>query len=118
MTFVQTKVIKFVNLLLMLTPAIAMLTVWMQVHYLGEESLQTSIAMALLILSIPLHGFYILGKQADELLPIGLKSWYQEIEDKLKQQSVVNQTIHQSANKSKLTYMDLAELLKKLFQQT
>ena len=116
--FQQTKSIKLVNLLLMITPAIALVTIWLQLDVLGFSSLNTALAMSLLILSIPFHGLFILGKQATETLPVGLKNWYFEIEDKLKQQSIVNQPIHQSVNKSKLTYMDLAELLKKLFQQT
>ena len=100
-------------------PAIAFVTAWLQLTYLGYESLNTALAMSLLILSIPFHGYFLLGKQAKEPLPLGLKSWYKEIEQQLKQQQVDIENAIQSkqAKTQKLTYMDLAELLKLLFER-
>ncbi|NVK24462.1 MAG: DUF412 family protein [Gammaproteobacteria bacterium] len=117
--FEQTKQIKLVNLLLTVTPAIAMLILWLQLEYLGIESLNTALAMSLLVLSIPLHGYFLLGKKAEEPLPLGLKSWYHEIEQKIKQQEMLASESYRPApskvKKGKLTYMDLAVLLKALF---
>ena len=82
--FEQTRSVKLTNLLFTVSPAIAAVIVWLQLSYLGIESLNTALAMSLLVLSIPLHGYFILGKQASMPLPIGLKSWYHEIEQKIK----------------------------------
>lgn len=119
--FEQTKSVKLVNLLLTVTPAIAATIIWMQLDYLGMESLNTALAMALLVLSIPFHGYFILGKQALMPLPLGLKSWYHEIEQNLKQTEVFTpdreRHVSVDVKKGKLTYMDLAVLLKELFER-
>lgn len=117
--FPQTKSIKLTDLAMTVAPAIAFITAWLQLNYLGYESLNTALAMSLLILSIPFHGYFLLGKQADEPLPIGLKSWYKEIEQQLKEKEVdLGQMKVSKATKSnKLTYMDLAKLLKILFER-
>lgn len=116
--FEQTKAIKLTELAMTVAPAIAFITAWLQLTYLGYESLNTALAMSLLILSIPFHGYFLLGKQADEALPLGLKSWYKEIEQQLKEKQVdLEQVRSNQATKSKnLTYMDLAHLLKVLFE--
>lgn len=119
--FEQTKTVKLVNLLLSVSPAIAASIMWLQLDYLGMKSLNTALAMSLLVLSIPFHGYFILGKQALMPLPVGLKSWYHEIEQKLKQNDVFTpdreRHVSVDVKKGKLTYMDLAALLKELFEK-
>lgn len=119
MMFSQTKAIKLTELAMTVAPAIAFITAWLQLNYLGYESLNTALAMSLLILSIPFHGYFLLGKQANETLPLGLKSWYKEIEQQLKEKQVdLAQVKSRDAAKSnRLTYMDLAKLLKLLFER-
>lgn len=117
--FSQTKAIRLTELAMTVAPAIAVITAWLQLTYLGFESLNTALAMSLLILSIPFHGYFLLGKQAEQRLPIGLKSWYKEIEQQLKENQVDLAKVKQSkqAKSNKLTYMDLAKLLKVLFEK-
>lgn len=117
--FPQTKAIKLTDLAMTVAPAIAFITAWLQLSYLGYESLNTALAMSLLILSIPFHGYFLLGKQAEEALPIGLKSWYKEIEQQLKEKEVdlAQMNSSKAAKSNKLTYMDLAKLLKLLFER-
>lgn len=119
MMFTQTKAIRLTDLAMTVAPAIAFITAWLQFTYLGFQHLNTALAMSLLILSIPLHGYFLLGKQAEQPLPLGLKSWYKEIEQQLKQKQVdLAQVKQANAIKSnRLTYMDLAELLKLLFER-
>jgi len=84
------------------------------------DSLNTALAMSLLILSLPFHGYFVLGQQAQQRLPIGLQSWYREIEQKLKQETQNPHLIEKVASRktdNKLTYMDLARLLKTLFEK-
>lgn len=116
-SFEQTKTIKLAELSLIASPVIAFITIWLQISYLGIETFNTTLAMSLLILSLPIHGYFILGKQAKAVLPLGLKSWYREIEQQLKEKQIEQgQSAPSSSTKSnKLTYMDLANLLKVLF---
>jgi uncharacterized membrane protein YfbV (UPF0208 family) len=76
--------------------------------------------MSILILSLPIHAFFLLGQQASERLPSGLRSWYREIEHQLEQKEELQDvfqklSITKSKADNKLTYMDLAKLLKALF---
>ena len=117
--FSQTKAVKLTDLAMTVSPAIAFITAWLQLNYLGYESLNTALAMSLLILSIPFHGYFLLGKQAEQPLPLGLKSWYKEIEQQLKDREVDLAQVkpRDAAKSNKLTYMDLAKLLKLLFER-
>lgn len=120
--FKQTRVIKLADLSLTAAPIIAFFTLFFQLNYLGMEALHLSLAMSLLILSLPLHGYFLLGQQATERLPSGLRSWYREIEHKIKQEENQNLRMQLEANNKpkadhKLTYMDLAKLLKVLFER-
>lgn len=125
--FEQTKAIRLTDLSMTAAPAIALVTVWLQIYYLGIESLQTALAMSLLILSIPAHGYYQLGQQANRRLPISLQNWYREIEHKIIAQQQVQASFEESKPvnsyvisrkpNSRLTFMDLALLLSQLFKQ-
>lgn len=119
MMFEQTKALKLTDMAMTVAPAIAFVTAWLQLTYLGFQSLNTALAMSLLIISIPFHGYFLLGKQADEPLPLGLKSWYKEIEQQLKEKQVDLAQVKQgnAAKSNRLTYMDLAKLLKILFER-
>lgn len=120
--FAQTRAVKLADLTLTVAPAIAFVTVYLQFRFLGLEVLNLALAMSLLILSLPLHGYFILGQQAQQRLPAGLQGWYREIEQKLKSDGIrgegreVMSPDHPKAN-HKLTYLDLAKLLKTLFER-
>lgn len=118
LSFPQTGYIKLADLALSVAPAIAGITVWLQLAYLGIEQLNTALAMCLLILSIPVHGYYLLGKQAELNLPSSLKSWYKEIEQQLQQSNGSGRIrVLPKSNVQDLTYMDLAKLLKLRFER-
>ena len=109
------------DLALTAAPIIAFITAYLQLSFIGESALNSALGMAILILSFPFHGYFLLGRQADERLPIGLRSWYREIEQKLKQvndkrdpDTFGKEVQHKTNNK--LTYFDLAVLLKRLFE--
>ena len=119
-SFAQTKAVKLADLALTVAPIIAFTSAYLQLKFLGFESLNTALAMSLLILSLPFHGYFVLGQQAQQRLPIGLQSWYREIEHKLKQENQLSDALVEQENRkanSKLTYMDLARLLKNLFDK-
>lgn len=119
--FEQTKVIKLTDLAFTVAPAIAVATLWLQLDLLGMSYLNLSLAMALMVLSIPAHGYFQLGKQANSRLPIGLQGWYRELEQKVQVENrerfeiVKGQNQQASRINSKLTFMDLAILLNAIF---
>ena len=136
--FDQTKVIKLTDLAMTVSPAIAVLTIWLQVSQLGLDYLNVSLAMTLLVLSMPFHGYYQLGKQAELRLPIGLQSWYRDLEQKSLSQDQFEyvEATHSRKEEAKnkvvdrpgplpgskkanrhLTYMDLAFLLNRIFNK-
>ncbi|GHB60466.1 hypothetical protein GCM10008107_07140 [Psychrosphaera saromensis] len=118
LSFPQTGYIKLADLSLTVAPVIAFITAWLQLSYIGMESLNTALAMSLLILSLPVHGYYLLGKQAEARLSSGLKSWYKEIEEQLqKSNKLIKEGDVKKSNSQKLTYMDLAKLLKVRFER-
>lgn len=119
LSFPQTGYIKLADLSLTVAPIIAFITAYLQLFYIGMDNLNTTIAMSLLILSLPVHGYFLLGKQAEADLPSGLRSWYREIEQQLQSSDVeIKQGVKLNKSKThKLTYMDLAKLLKVRFER-
>ncbi|MUH71053.1 DUF412 family protein [Psychrosphaera haliotis] len=127
--FEQTKAIRLTDMSLTAAPAIALITIWLQIYYFGVDSLHSAIAMSIMLLSIPAHGFYQLGQQADTRLPISLQNWYREIENKVQAQHQADLSYYSKDDKklppegwvtnnkvnSRLTFMDLALLLNRLF---
>ncbi len=113
MMFDQTKAIRLADTALTVAPAIALLTMWLQLHYLGLEAIHTAVAMSLLILSMPAHGYFQLGQQSQRRLPIALQRWYRELESKIQEQEATHPT--NKVMNSRLTFMDLATLLNQLF---
>lgn len=114
--FEQTKIIRFNDLMFTVAPAVTLVTAWLQISVWGLEQISTTMAMSLLILSIPAHGYYQLGQQADRTLSLGLQSWYREIEQNINKKSEPEQPkLENRKPNNKLTYMDLAIILKKLF---
>lgn len=98
---------------------IALLSISFQLYYLGSEHLTASLSFSLLLLTIVLHGLYLLGEHAQSPLPIGLRSWYKEIEQHYGLNNAPNaHHSPKSKTSSKLTYMDLGELLNKVFKGT
>ena len=121
-SFPQTRAVRLADLTFSVSPAIAFVTLYFQYQLLGAEALNLSLAMALLILSLPLHGYFLLGQQAKQRLPLGLQGWYREIEQKLKAEAADSLASQQNVREgqkanSKLTYFDLAKLLKTLFER-
>ncbi|MDU0111816.1 DUF412 family protein [Psychrosphaera aquimarina] len=119
LSFPQTGYVKLADLAMTVAPIIAFITAYLQLSYNGMDNINTTIAMSLLILSLPIHGYFLLGKQAEADLPIGLKSWYREIEQQLQNSDVeMKQGVNLNKSKAhKLTYMDLAKLLKVRFER-
>ncbi len=110
--FPENKVIRMTLFAQKSFPVIAVAGALVQFNQLGTDQLPLIVTMMLFILSMPLQGWYWLGKRAKTELPPGLSSWYGEIRQKMQAQGL--QTEHPQ---HKLRYADLAVLLKQAFGQ-
>ncbi len=110
--FPECRVIKATHFAVMFLPVIAIISFCIQVAVLGYEFMPQALAMACLILSMPLQGYYWLGKRAQQPLPMSLVNWYGQLENKLLEQGV-----SVKSNSSKLRYLDMALLLNLAFKE-
>lgn len=110
--FPEYRVIKATQLAVRILPLIAMTTFFVQVNYLGESYAPQSLALCCLILSMPLQGYYWLGKRSQQVLPVSLATWYYQIEDKLVEKGVEVKTVTR-----KPKYKDMANALKLAFAE-
>ncbi len=64
-------------------PALAVLNFLVQFHWQGAAMVPQAIITSLFLLSMPLQGWYWLGKRAHSQLPPRLQQWYLELIAKL-----------------------------------
>lgn len=110
--FPENKVIFLTKKAVKLLPLLAVLTAFVQIKLLGTEFLGQILAMMLLIISMPLHGWYWLGVRAKSNLPPSLINWGNEI----REQIAKDLTGHPVPGVPK-NYFDLARLLQLAYQQ-
>ncbi|MGO2075222.1 MAG: terminus macrodomain insulation protein YfbV [Pseudoalteromonas sp.] len=110
--FAEFRVIKATELAITIMPILAMLTLFMQINYLGSDFLPQAIAMALFFLSLPLQGLLWLGKRAETKLDPAMEHWYKELYNKM-----IANGYQGKAAKNKPKYVELAHLLKDMFDK-
>lgn len=86
--FPENQVIRMTKFGQQVMPALSILSVVVQLQWLGQTYLAQALASALFLLSLPLQGWYWLGTRASSPLPPSILRWYLEISDKLKQSGV------------------------------
>jgi hypothetical protein len=67
-------------------PALAVLTVAVQYHFMGASQLPQALTLGLFFLSLPIQGLIWLGFRSQKVLPPAIKAWYQDIYLKMQQQ--------------------------------
>lgn len=110
--FPEFRIIKAVKLGLNVVPFIAVLSVFVQVHFLSLDYLAPALTFALFVLSMPVQGLFWLGKRANTLLPPQEAFWYREVYDKM-----ADQGVEPRVTLSKPRYSDLAYLLKEIYDK-
>jgi uncharacterized membrane protein YfbV (UPF0208 family) len=88
-------------------PALAVMTVAIQLHFLGAEKLPQALTLGIFFLSLPVQGL-----RSQKTLPPAMRSWYQEIYTKMQQQGCALEGL-----KSKPRFQELAMLLKTAFAE-
>ncbi len=104
--FPENQVIRLTKFGQQVMPLLGVLSVVVQLQWLGQSYLAQSLASAFFLLSMPLQGFYWLGTRSASPLPPAILRWYLDISDKLKQNGVAV-----PATGSKPCYQDLAGVL-------
>ncbi|GHG70764.1 UPF0208 membrane protein [Alishewanella longhuensis] len=110
--FPENKVIFLTRKAVRYLPALAILTAGIQLKLLGTDFLGQIIAMMLLLVSMPLQGWYWLGVRANTNLPPALITWAREIREQIQKQGNVDAVPGIPKN-----YLDLAHLLRQAYQQ-
>ncbi|WP_404343119.1 terminus macrodomain insulation protein YfbV [Pseudoalteromonas mariniglutinosa] len=110
--FVEFRVIKATELAITVMPILAILTLFMQINYLGSSYLPQAITIALFFLSLPLQGLLWLGKRAQTKLDPAMLNWYKELHAKMKAHGYQSQLSNE-----KPRYLELAQLLKDMFEK-
>lgn len=108
--FPENKIIFLTNKAARYLPALAVLTAGLQLKLLGADFVGQIVAMMLLLVSLPLQGWYWLGIRADSPLPPALVNWGSEIREQIQQHG--NTELLPGIPKS---YLDLARLLQQAY---
>lgn len=110
--FPDSRVVKATQFAAKIMPIVAVVSFCIQVQVLGFDFAPQAMAIALLMLSMPLQGYFWLGHRANQVMPIALQSWYRELESKLAIEGI---EVRSSAPKPR--YFELAYLLNKAFKK-
>jgi len=110
--FPENRIIAATQLGFKTMPPLAILTVMMQYLYGDMQQLPASIAIALLLITLPMQGVYWLGKRSSELLPVSLATWYREL-----YQGLVTQGCELEPAAKNPHYSELADILASAFKR-
>lgn len=109
--FPECRVIAATKFAIRVMPALAVLSVAVQLQMLGMEYVAQAIAIGVFFISLPVQGLIWLGYRSQQPLPPAIKVWYNDIYQKMRQQGY--ELHHGLANPK---FLQLALLLKKAFQ--
>jgi len=110
--FPECRIIAATKLGIKVMPAIAVLVVAMQIHFLGSEVLPQAVTMGVFFVSLPVQGMLWLGHRAQQELPPAILSWYKDIYDKM-----ATQGCELRQQRAKPTFKELAVLLRTAFKE-
>ncbi len=110
--FPENQIIRLTRFGQQVLPGLSVLSLLVQLNWLGQDYLAQALASALFLLLLPFQGWYWLGRRASSALPPAMLNWYLDIADKLRSSGV-------SVGKppAKPSYADLASLLQQAVTQ-
>lgn len=110
--FPESRIIAATKFGIQTMPAIAVMTVALQLHYLGVEFLPQALAIGIFFFSLPVQGLIWLGNRSSQPLPPAIKGWYLDIYRKMQEQGCALEKIPQTPR-----FKELAKLLNTAFKQ-
>ena len=93
-------------------PALAVLTVAMQLYFIGTSQLPQALTLGVFFLSLPVQGLMWLGFRSQKVLSPAMKAWYQDIYVKMQQQGCALE-----GQKAQPRFQELASLLRTAFSE-
>jgi uncharacterized membrane protein YfbV (UPF0208 family) len=93
-------------------PALAVITVAVQLHFLGTSQLPQALTLGIFLVRLPIQGLIWLGFRSQKALPPAIKVWYHDIYFKMQQQGCALDT-----PKARPKFQELACLLKTAFSE-
>ncbi len=110
--FPENRVIRATNFAIKVMPAVAVISVLMQMVFNNYDAMPQAVVVALFALSMPLQGLWWLGRRRQTNLPPALAGWYRELHQKITSAGYALQPI-----KSQPRYKELAVTLNRAFKQ-
>ncbi|MEM0909770.1 MAG: terminus macrodomain insulation protein YfbV [Pseudomonadota bacterium] len=110
--FPECRVVSATKFGIQVMPAAAVMTVALQLHYLGSDYLTQALAVGVFFFSLPVQGLVWLGNRSSQPLPPSIKGWYLDIYYKMQAQGCALEKIPQTPR-----FKELAKLLNTAFKQ-
>ncbi|WP_395342672.1 terminus macrodomain insulation protein YfbV [Ningiella sp. W23] len=110
--FPECRIISATKFGTQVMPPMAIMTVALQLHYLGMEFLPQALTIGIFFFSLPLQGLFWLGNRSNQALPPAMLAWYRDIYQKMQQQGCALESLP-----NKPTFMSLARLLRTAFRE-
>ncbi len=110
--FPECRIIAATKFGFKIMPALAVITVAVQLHFMGTSQLPQALTLGVFFLSLPIQGLLWLGFRSQKVLPPAIRYWYKEIHLKMQQQGcALEHPKHQPR------FQELASLLKTAFSE-
>ena len=110
--FPEQRIIKATRFGIKVMPAVAAISVLMQMVFENNAAMPQAIVMALFAISLPLQGMWWLGNRANSILPPALAGWYRELHSKSIESGCALEPL-----KANPRYKELAQVLNRAFKQ-
>ncbi|MFC1234923.1 terminus macrodomain insulation protein YfbV [Vibrio sp. F74] len=110
--FPEHRIIKATRFGIKVMPAVAMISLLMQLSFQNMQAMPQAVVVALFAISLPLQGIWWLGNRSNTKLPPALAGWYRELHQKIQESGFALEPA-----KAKPRYKELAVLLNRAFRQ-
>ncbi len=110
--FPEHRVIKATRFGIKVMPAVAAISILVQMTFQNMQAMPQAIVIALFAISLPLQGMWWLGYRSNTVLPPALAGWYHELRHKIQESGFALEPA-----KAKPRYKELAMTLNKAFRQ-
>ncbi|MDB1124457.1 terminus macrodomain insulation protein YfbV [Vibrio algarum] len=110
--FPEHRIIKATRFGIKVMPAVAMISLLMQMSFHNMQAMPQAVVVALFAISLPLQGMWWLGNRSNTKLPPALAGWYRELHQKILETGFALEPIS-----PKPRYKELAIILNRAFRQ-
>lgn len=110
--FPESRIIAATRFGIKTMPALITLSLMLQFQFGAPHYWPSVVASALFLASLPMQGYYWLGKRADTRLPPSLREWYLQIHEKI---TAAGGRISDPVSRPR--YFELGETLNTAFKQ-